>query len=180
MDNLVLRKALISYLPDCMKRYREMQEIARVEDMQFGRMDDCMNKILNNAFIEDADEYGIKKYESLLGIVPETDDSITSRRARVLLYWNNTIPYTYKNLIEKLNMYCGVNNYDVEADLEHYYLSLSIYEKINIEEIEKFLETMLPCNIVYDVHAAHTFAADARFTIVWQDDELFELKQAMK
>lgn len=179
MDDLVQRKNLIQYLPDFMKQFGELREITRVEDYQFVRMDRKMQSVLNNAFIEDADEYGIQKYESLLGVVPDAEETLESRKRRVLLYWNNAVPYTYRVLIAKLNTYCGINGYDIDMDLENYSISLSIYGKTDISEIEQFLENALPQNIVYNVRSS---IADLRPTYignVWQDDEIFNLKEAV-
>lgn len=153
MDNLVQRKQLIRYLPDFTKQFREFQEIMKVEDLQFDRMDLNMQSILNNAFIEDADEYGIQKYETLLGIVSSADDTIESRRSRVLLHWNNRIPYTYRVLIFGLNTLCGVNNYNISGNQEDYYLHidthLSPYSKV--KELEDFLERVLPQNMTFTI-----------------------------
>jgi hypothetical protein len=152
MANLVQRKPLIRYLPDFIKQFGEFQEIMKAEDSQFDRMDLNVQRVLNNAFIEDADEYGIKKYETLLGIIPSAEDTLESRRSRVLLRWNDKVPYTYRTLILKLNTLCGVNNYDITGNQEDYYLHFSTYLSLfgQVKELEEYLEKTLPENIYYE------------------------------
>lgn len=179
MDDLVQRKKLIQYLPDFMKQFGEMREIMSVEDHQFDCIDSRMQRVLNNAFIEDADDYGIKKYESLLGIIASAGETLESRKTRVLLHWNNIVPYAYRVLTAKLNAYCGVNHYDIDADLENYSISLSIYGKVDIVEIEQFLENVLPQNMVYDIRSSIGNIGSVYMGAIWQDDEIFSLKEAM-
>lgn len=179
MDDLVQRKPLIQYLPDFMKQFGELRDILRVEDHQFDCIDNRMQRVLNNAFIEDADEYGIKKYETLLGIMPSPGEKLKSRKTRVLLHWNNVVPYTYRVLVAKLNIYCGVNRYDVDADLENYCISVSVYSKVDINEIEQFLENTLPQNIVYDVRSSISNISPVCIGAIWQDDEIFNLREAV-
>lgn len=152
MDNLVQRKQLIRYLPDFMKQFGEFQEIMKVEDLQFDRMDVKMQSILNNAFIEDADEYGIQKYETLLGFVPSVNDTLELRKSRVLLHWNNRTPYTYRVLILKLNSLCGVNNYNISGSQENYHLHFETHLSLfgQVKELEILLEKILPENMYYE------------------------------
>ena len=70
------RKKLIEYLPEFMQTFAEMKEIMRAEDEEITAIDENLQKILDNAFIEDCDEYGIRKYETLLGIMASTEDTL--------------------------------------------------------------------------------------------------------
>lgn len=147
------RKKLIEYLPPCMMKYKEIKEIMSTEDIEMDLLHDNVQKCLNNAFIAKCDEYGIKKYESLLGINASSTETLESRKARVMLKWNDMIPYTYKVLVNRLNSLCGVNNYTIDADLENYYLSvdlkISLYS--GVSSLQAVLEEMLPLNMQYKI-----------------------------
>lgn len=179
MDDMLIRKKLIEYLPAFTAQFREMQEIMNSEDMEFDLINRKIPEVLNNAFIEDCNEYGIQKYESLLKIIPDEKDSLKTRKTRVLLHWNDCIPYTYKALIMKLNILCGVNNYDIDADLENYHIQFSIYSKVNITDVENFLKKILPLNIDYEIYYAIGDTATGRTGIVWQNDEILNLRQVI-
>ena len=143
------RKKLIDLLPEFVRQFKEFQEMMKAEEIQMNVIDKSIQKVLNNAFIEDCDEYGIKKYETLFNIKPSIDDSLAIRRSRVLLRWNDTLPYTYRTLIRKLDIYCGVNQYTIENDLEHYKMHLHTYfnERWQMDELKEMLNRMLPLNI---------------------------------
>ena len=105
------RKKLIERLSPFTQSFGEIQEIMRVEEKWVDKLETGISTICNNAFIEDCDEYGIKKYEDLLGIISEPKDKLETRKMRVLARWNNMVPYTYRTLVQQLNILCGVNNY---------------------------------------------------------------------
>lgn len=149
MADIPERKKLIEYLPPFMQSFREIQEIMEAEDKMVDDFDVKMAQLLDNAFISDCDEYGIQKYEKALGIFPGESDTLEERKARVLIRWNDYIPYTIRTLIQKLNEYCGVNNYDLELDLENYSLGVHIHlqKQDAIHEVEDILERIIPCNM---------------------------------
>lgn len=153
MADKMERKQLLEYLPSFMQEFFEMKEIMKTEDVEMDVIDTGIEKVLDNAFIQDCDEYGIKKYETLLSIMPSSQDTLESRKSRVFLRWNDDIPYTYRVLIRKLNAFCGVNNYTLTGDESAYYLhfetSLGLFGQV--KELEEMLEKMLPVNIFYEL-----------------------------
>lgn len=143
------RKKLIEYLPTFMQQFAEIKQIMQVEDTEMDKVENSIWKVFDNAFIDDCDEYGIKKYEELLDITPSADDTLERRRAAVLLRWNDALPYTYRTLIRKLDKYCGENQYRIENDLEHYIIHLHTYfnSKYQISDVIEMLEDIVPLNM---------------------------------
>lgn len=146
------RKKLIDYLPPIMQNFAEIRQITKVEQKETDALDYEIGRILDNAFIQDCDEYGIEKYEHILAITPSNGDKLDVRRMRALAHWNNSLPYSYPVLIRKLDMLCGVGKYLIEDDLEHYALRLRTYfeDKSKVNELREVLEQMLPTVIVLD------------------------------
>lgn len=134
-----------------MQNFTEIKQITKVEQTEVNSLDFEIGRVLDNAFIEDCDEYGIKKYEKLVGVTPTAQDTLESRKSRVLIRWNDFIPYSYRVLIRKLNIFCGVNNYDISGDLKNYELFISTHLSIvgQTTELEKMLDKMLPVPIVF-------------------------------
>lgn len=62
----------------------------------------AIDRTLANMFIETADEYGIKRYEDMMDIVPDEEDTLDTRRFRVLTLWNDYVPYTKSELYKRL------------------------------------------------------------------------------
>lgn len=124
MDNW--RKALIEYLPHFMRRFVEMRAIMETEEVEMVKIEAGINKLLNNAFIEDADEDGIARFEKMLGLYPASTDTLEQRRTQVLLKWNDFIPYTYKTLLDRLTTYCGAGGYEITDNREIYDIFVSV------------------------------------------------------
>lgn len=170
------RKKLIEYLPDFMQKFSEMKEIMRVTNMESDQIYPLIGKNLDEAFIGDCSEYGIRKYENCLHIIPDEFETLETRKLRVLMRWYNYAPYTFRVLINKLNMICGVNNYDLNTNLENYSISISIYGKSDILEVEQYIDSILPQNIAHDIRSSIGSIMSINIGTVWQDDEIFSLK----
>lgn len=173
------RKKLIERLSPFVQSFGEIQEIMKVEERWMDKLETGIGSIYDNAFIEDCDEYGMKKYENLLDITPELGDRLETRKLRVLARWNSVIPYTYRTLVRQLNILCGVNNYDIDSGLEDYMISFSIYEKADISEIKQQLDRILPVNIVYDTRLTEGYGCAGATGVVCQYDEIFTLRQVV-
>ena len=89
---------LVSYLPPFMADFKEISVTLEAENPEFVLVWNAADRVLQNEFIESADEYGISRFEKILNILPSTEDTLESRRARVQARWFNTIPYTMKSL----------------------------------------------------------------------------------
>lgn len=158
---------LTSYLPPFMQAYKEPVEALDAETPEFVLVWQAKDGVLYNRFIETADEYGISRYESMLDIHPSSEDTLESRRSRVRSLWFNTIPYTLKTLVQKLIVLCGSeSDFTLTDDFEEGYtltieVSLTLYGQI--EELERIIDTMLPCNIVADVQNVFNIESDGNY-----------------
>ena len=145
---------LVSYLPQFMMEYKEPVAALDAENPEFILVWQAKERVLYNRFIETADEYGISRYESMLGIFPSAEDTLESRRSRVRSLWFNTIPYTMQTLIRKLITLCGENNFTLTHNFKvGYTLNISVDLELfgQVEELERIIDTMIPCNIVTNV-----------------------------
>lgn len=142
---------LVSYLPPFMQSYKEPVAALEAENPEFSLMWSATDRCLRNRFISTADEYGISRFEKMLKIYPTTDDTLESRRSRVQSRWFNTIPYTWKVLLQKLLVLCGDSDFEVTGDFKTGYTlyidtDLELYGQV--EELENIINTMIPENLV--------------------------------
>lgn len=144
---------LVSYLPPFMQKYKEPTAALEAENPEFVTAWKAVDRILYNRFISTADEYGISRFEKMLDIYPSDEDTLESRRSRVYARWFTMLPYTMKMLLRTLAMICRDTVFVLAHDFgEGYRLSLitNLESYGKVEELEKTLYDMLPCNIIMD------------------------------
>lgn len=141
---------LVSYLPPFMADFKEIAVTLEAENPEFVLVWNAADRVLQNEFIESADEYGISRFEKILNILPSTKDTLESRRARVQVRWFNTIPYTMKAFLAKLVALCGDSDFTVTKEYENYTVTILTNLELfgQVEELEHIIESMMPCNMI--------------------------------
>ncbi len=142
---------LVSYLPPFMQEYQEPVEALKAENPEFLIVWKAVDRILSNHFISTADEYGISRFEKMLGILPSREDTLESRRSRVQSKWFNTIPYTMKMLLQKIAVLCGETDFEITGDFSDNYI-IQIHTSLELfgqtEQLKAIIDEVLPCNLV--------------------------------
>lgn len=141
---------LVSYLPQFLQEYKELDATLEAENPEFIMVWRAADRTLQNEFIESADEYGIARFEKIMKILPSTEDTIESRRARVKSKWFDMIPYTLKMLITKLIALCGNTDFTIAKDYSGYRIEIMTHLGLfgQVEELERIMKEMIPCNMV--------------------------------
>lgn len=94
---------LVSYLPSFLTEFKENIALLNAENPEFDFLWESFDRILKNEYIGTADEYGLSRFEDIVGIKPLPDDTLESRRSRVLSRWFNHIPLTLKGLKKEIS-----------------------------------------------------------------------------
>lgn len=143
---------LVSYLPPFIAEYKETNTTLTAENPEFVLVWKASDRVLQNEFIATADEYGIGRFEKILKILPSREDTLESRRARVQSRWFTSLPYTWRMFIQKLIALCGENDFTIAKHFDFYRIALEVRLELfgQAEELERIIETMLPCNMVMD------------------------------
>lgn len=141
---------LVSYLPPFMADFKEISVTLEAENPEFVLVWKAADRVLQNEFIESADEYGISRFEKILNILPSTEDTLESRRARVQARWFNTIPYTLKAFLAKLVALCGDSDFTITKEYEKYTVRILTNLELfgQVEELGHIIESMMPCNMI--------------------------------
>lgn len=147
---LQMDRKLLDYLPYEIRKYKDYQVITEAEDPEFKKLFDISKKLLDETFIETATDYGLSRLEKMLGVYPKSYDTLDDRRLRLIAWWNNQVPYTWRVLIEKLNAICGVGNYDIKLYNETYTIDLKtqLNTSSQYEEMMFLFDRIIPANIV--------------------------------
>lgn len=144
---------LLGYLPPYIQEYKEIQKIMQAENPELQTLCDTSETMKDNQFITTCDETGISFFEKLLGITASSEDTLESRIQRVLVKWNDQIPYTYRVLIQKLTTLCGVGSFTITPDWNNYSVTiqtaLTLYGAV--KELDNLLDYIMPANLVVTV-----------------------------
>ncbi len=143
---------LSDYLPQFLREYKELRAVTDAEEPEFDRLRRAVSSVLNNEFIETADEDGMARFEKLLRIVPASSDTLESRRARVQSRWFTELPYTLRMFIQKLNAMSQGAEVCVTPDYPHYRVDIRTAFELfgQVDELERLIELMFPCSIIAD------------------------------
>ena len=143
---------------------REFTILSHIEDEELFLVKDGINKLIDDQFIKTATEKGIARREKMLKIVPFADDTLETRRFRVSNRWNESLPYTHKVLINKLNQMCGNDGYTVELNRDSYTLKIRIEltQKRMFEEAKLMVRRICPANLVIDIELRYNQHKDFR------------------
>lgn len=143
--------SLKEYMPPFLSGVREFNEIFETEDIELDKLKERINSILKEIIVKTAEEYGLKRYESIYGIT-KVAETLEARRMTILLKMNNRTAYSYKWLINTLNEAIGEENYKITTDFNNYKMNIEI--ALNYTEaaeiLRKDLVKQMPANIELD------------------------------
>lgn len=145
---------LLRYWMPILRNIKEFKEIAKTEEPELRYILEAIDRTLANMFIETADEYGIKRFEDMMGLYPNKGDSLETRRFNVLIKWNDKVPYTDKELYNRLLSLCGgADKFEITEKYKEYLIEIVTHLGVNgaFDAVTNLLEEMLPCNIVLDL-----------------------------
>lgn len=121
------------------------------ESLEFDFLTRRILKTYADKFILQASEYGIYRYEKILGIEAREDETLNDRRKRVYLLWNKKIRWTHRTLLKWMDAAVGKNNYEVELLYNDYEIifELKIQKaEFDIPWLEKELRKIIPANLL--------------------------------
>lgn len=141
-----------------LKAYNDYETIAKSADwidwsdsesLEFDFLTRRLLKTFNDKFILRASEYGISRYEKILGISPDKKESLEDRRKRVYLLWNKKIIWTHRTLLEWLNIRVGKSKYRLELKYNKYELEFELFVGKEYEEsgLYEELRGIVPANL---------------------------------
>ena len=160
-----IRKVQIEkYWPLIVKNIEEFGQIAVAENEEFNRITKCIYDALSDCFILEATEYGVSRWEKMLGIVPAKDSTLDDRKATILSYLSVKIPYTLPVLRQMLTAILGDGNFEMSLDNDTQTLIIgfglsTIHSKI--DSVNSLIERVLPQNLAVELEWVDGLPIDA-------------------
>lgn len=145
---------LLSYWMPVLRQLKEFKEIAKAEETEIRYLLEACDNALSNLFIHTANELGISRFESMLGIFPDEGADLETRRLSVLTAWASKEVYTDVWLYNKLSSLCG-GEVSITHNNEEYSMDIAVECGVRgvVEILCSLLSDTLPCNLVYTLNA---------------------------
>lgn len=143
---------LNDYLPQVIGGASEIAEMNAIEDDEFEVLWDFSEKQFYNRWILSADELGLKRYETLLGINGEGD--LEDRRQNVWYEWNKYVKYTDRSLRALLDLRCGSRGYYMNIYYSRYVVRFEARIKnsmVDLRDIRRELRLIIPANMGIEI-----------------------------
>ncbi|BDZ30637.1 DUF2313 domain-containing protein [Lactiplantibacillus sp. WILCCON 0030] len=145
--------SLSSYLPDYYDDVVEMQALMDAEQVVFDGSETEMKQLLLNQFVVQADSVGLSIFETQLGIQPEPNESLDTRRYNVLARTLPPKPITIRYLRELLRAVNIPATIDVNA-IDSIVKTISQENLITASQLKRLkylLSVCLPANLAYQI-----------------------------
>lgn len=157
---------LLDYWIPLLREQKEFKEIAKTEEIELTYLLEAIDRTLNNMFIETADEYGIERYEAMMGIYPTEGATLEERRFEVMLKWNDKLPYTEETLRNSLDVLCGEDGYKLNIDYPNYKLvvKLDVSSQHSFGAVQSLLDRIVPVNMVTEIALFNTHLLLSQYT----------------
>lgn len=143
-----------NYLPKVLQPIIEFQQINSNLDIELTNIDKLVKGVAKEAIVQTATEYGIKKWENALGIIPGDSESLEVRRFRVNNVLTSKLPYTLRWLESKLTEIVGSDSgWTLSMNYENHTIAivLSGLDTKLMLEVEKQLRNSIPANMELEI-----------------------------
>ena len=143
-------RKLINYLPDYIKDIREYRAILGTEQNEFENLWRYLEYALRESFISTSENYGLGRWEKMLGIEPKASETIDERRFRILSQISSQLPYTYRQLEIMLENLCGKGRFEIDLRPNEYSIKVALHmdSKNNLRAVQKLLTEIIPANMM--------------------------------
>lgn len=153
-----MERQLKDYLPIFIQEYAEIEAIMNAEQVDVVNAWTGAENLLNDQFVVDASENGVKRWESILNIKPKGTYTLSERKFNILVKLKEQLPYTLATLKSLLSALCGEDGYFLKIDNDNYIITirLALYNENNVVTVSELLDRVIPANMIKSVTLLNT------------------------
>lgn len=147
---MIEHKKLIEYLPPFLAEYREYRRLFAVLQAEEDAILQRVDKALTSTYIAIADGEGVARWEGMLGIVPNAQETLEDRRESIKMKLAGSKPYTYRKLVEILDGLLGEGEYQLNMVPEEFRLTVlvELTSRFQQEAVDNLLKRIVPANMI--------------------------------
>lgn len=140
------------YWIQIIRNTNEFKQIAIAENPEFNGLLDAIYRALKDGFILEATDYGVSRWEKILGLVVTEGMSLEDRKVQILTHLSVKLPYTWRVLKQMLTEYLGEGNFrmSIDNDTQTLHMSLTAGAMSKTADIDQLLKRVLPENLVIE------------------------------
>ena len=140
----------LGYLPPVLQDIREFQEIAKAVNPEIVAFKQALNKVLNEQYVLGAEDT-LTWREQEFGITTSNDETLTFRRERLVERKSRKPPITLRTLRDRLNVYIGTTQAEIQLVPGEYAFSISIpaVDGYKFRDIQQVVNDLKPANMEY-------------------------------
>lgn len=79
-----MRTLILKHYPKVVRQIREIQQIAKAEDIEFDKLKTDTTQTIENMFVHTANEKGVQVFEKILNITPLKTQTLDERKLNIL------------------------------------------------------------------------------------------------
>lgn len=177
-------RKLIDYLPPVLREVEDFKAINAANEPEIVLAWDALGQVLDNQFLDSADENGVAVWEQELRIRPKDTDTLAVRKARIKAMWARELPYTVTWLKNWLSGVCGstgheevISDYTINIQLDYDALIDMIK---SAEEILQTLRVVIPANMILRLTVASSCKASAYVKTAFIGEEIIDSATAVR
>lgn len=143
---------LLEYLPDIYHDVVDFIELTETETQEIISVETAIERLLNDQFVNTANESAIRRRERILGIQADpATETIEFRRKRLINRYSTKPPFTVRYLQRQLDNLVGAGLTIVSVDVQNFTLTVTanINDASVFKEVEHTVKVVKPANIVY-------------------------------
>lgn len=139
------------YLPTRFYSIKEFYDYCIAWNPEFDKIYQDQAKWRKNVFPDQADIDGIRLWEKVFGITPESSATLEDRRFKILTELQKRTPYTWNQLHKMLDALCGEGHYELKKGYFTLMLYLSMDTQSKLKSVMNMLQDIVPMHILIDV-----------------------------
>lgn len=145
---------ICQYWPQVVRNTEEFQQIAEAENPEFNLAQAAIYRILKDCFIKEATEYGIGRWENMLGLTVTPNMTLDDRRNVVIAYLSTKTPYTWRVLEQMLANLLGEDNFRLSFNNETQVLTIAFASTVTdaqLSNVDELCQRVVPMNLVVEI-----------------------------
>jgi len=172
---------LIDYYPPIIQKIEDFKALCAALDTELypiGGLFDKIFKLIDESYISSATEYGVKRWEKMLNILPYATQSIEDRKAVIFSRIAEQPPYSWTILKMILDVLCGVDNYSLIRNIAERSVTFKLFNgSTDLNRIVAVrLRQIIPANMVLYISTTDNQHATLR-PFTHEDLQVYTLTQ---